>query len=198
PSAKPVDLKVIPLNSTSLRATWKAPSGESKIAGYYVGYKVELDGRSESYVYKTVESRPGVSQECDLKDLRPGTKYTVLVQAYNGKGPGPSSNEVIGETPSSEPPSPPSNVHVTHLASRTVSLRWTPPFDGNSPISQYDLKVHSSRDGTSLVIPVPGTQLEMTLDSLSPNSAYRVEVEAVNSIGTGAPSEPLFFTTDTE
>ncbi|KAM7292783.1 Down syndrome cell adhesion molecule-like protein Dscam2 isoform X2 [Ixodes scapularis] len=101
PSAKPVDLKVIPLNSTSLRATWKAPSGESKIAGYYVGYKVELDGRSESYVYKTVESRPGVSQECDLKDLRPGTKYTVLVQAYNGKGPGPSSNEVIGETPSS-------------------------------------------------------------------------------------------------
>ncbi|KAH8024649.1 hypothetical protein HPB51_000129 [Rhipicephalus microplus] len=54
------------------------------------------------------------------------------------------------------------------------------------------------QDGTSRVIPIPGTQLEMTLDSLSPNSAYRVEVVAVNGIGTGNPSEPLFFTTDTE
>ncbi|CAN7982350.1 unnamed protein product, partial [Ixodes hexagonus] len=123
PSAKPVDLKVIPLNSTSLRTTWKAPLGENKIAGYYVGYKVELDGRSESYVYKTVESRPGVSQECDLKDLRPGTKYTVLVQAYNGKGPGPSSNEVIGETPSSDLASL-FRVSVNFTTSTDIRIAW--------------------------------------------------------------------------
>ncbi|KAL1416048.1 hypothetical protein MTO96_006519 [Rhipicephalus appendiculatus] len=75
--------------------------GDSKIAGYYVGYKAEADGRAESFVYKTVESRPGKSQECDIKDLRPGTKYTVVVQAYNGKGPGPTSDETVGETPTS-------------------------------------------------------------------------------------------------
>ncbi|KAL3181946.1 hypothetical protein MRX96_035709 [Rhipicephalus microplus] len=123
PSAKPVDLKVIPLNATSLRVTWKMLPGDSKIAGYYVGYKAEADGRAESFVYKTVESRPGKTQECDIKDLRPGTKYTVVVQAYNGKGPGPTSDETVGETPTSDIASL-FRVTVNYTSSTELRIIW--------------------------------------------------------------------------
>lgn len=67
--------------------------------GYYVGYRVQ--DAKESFAYKTLEARPTSAsghQECDLNDLRKNTRYTVVVQAFNSKGAGPSSEEVFSQT----------------------------------------------------------------------------------------------------
>ncbi|XP_065289345.2 cell adhesion molecule Dscam2-like [Dermacentor albipictus] len=163
------------------------------ITWYRDNVLLDMD-RHPRYTVNDHEREDGMASQLLLRDVRTNDTGTYACKVANSHG----KDEMFIKLTVQEAPSPPTNVHVSHLASRSVSIRWSVPFDGNSPITQYDLKIHSSRDGTSRVIPIPGTQLEMTLDSLSPNSAYRVEVVAVNGIGTGTPSEPLFFTTDTE
>ena len=36
-----------------------------------------------------------------------------------------------------ENPDPPAHVHVVEVLSRSVTLAWAPPFDGNSPLVHY-------------------------------------------------------------
>lgn len=40
---------------------------------------------------------------------------------------------------SSEPPEPP-KVEIREVKERTIALRWTMGFDGNSPITGYDIE----------------------------------------------------------
>ncbi|XP_064480170.1 cell adhesion molecule Dscam1-like isoform X2 [Ornithodoros turicata] len=163
------------------------------IAWYKNKSLLDMDQHSR-YSVMEYERDGGLASQLLVRDVKTNDSATYTCKVANTHG----SDEMFIKLTVQETPSAPSNVHVSHLGSRSVSVRWSPPFDGNSPVTQYDLKFHSARDGTSRVIPIPGNQLEMTLDDLSPNSAYRVEIEAVNNIGTGPPSEPLFFTTDIE
>lgn len=40
----------------------------------------------------------------------------------------------------SEQPDSPSNILATEIGSRTISLRWTQPYDGNSPIVSFKIQ----------------------------------------------------------
>nr|XP_037276464.1 Down syndrome cell adhesion molecule-like protein Dscam2 [Rhipicephalus microplus] len=105
PSGSPQDIKVTPAGSRSLYVTWKPPSEEDKyggVQGYYVGYRVW--GSGQPYLYKTLESRlpsssPSQRQQCILSELRPRTRYGIVVQAFNADGAGPSSDEIVAHTP---------------------------------------------------------------------------------------------------
>lgn len=46
-----------------------------------------------------------------------------------------------------EPPEAPEVVDVAHISSRSISLRWLAPFDGNSPVAKYlvEYRKHSGK-----------------------------------------------------
>lgn len=65
-----------------------------EILGYYVGYNAS----GEKIQYKTVGSSNQPRVETELKALRKWTRYSVSVQAYNKKGPGPRSDPITKAT----------------------------------------------------------------------------------------------------
>ncbi|KAH8026826.1 hypothetical protein HPB51_025440 [Rhipicephalus microplus] len=99
PSKPPEDLVLVPLSSQVLKASWKPPpnfSAHGRIRGYYVGYKPV--GSGESFVYKTIDVLDGFVPEISINNLKRSTKYSVIVQAFNGKGAGPPSAEITAQT----------------------------------------------------------------------------------------------------
>ena len=86
--------------------SWKPPRKELQygvIRGYYVGYKVadspNVDQISKDFIYKTLEVKnDGFVEECTVTELTRSTKYQIIVQAYNSKGAGPSSEAVFVKT----------------------------------------------------------------------------------------------------
>ncbi|KAF8796585.1 Down syndrome cell adhesion molecule-like [Argiope bruennichi] len=99
PANSPQDVRVIPLSSSMVKVTWKAPSPSSLgyLLGFYVGYR-DLS-TNDPYVYKTVDiSKQERLNEALISNLRRNTKYAITVQGYNSKGAGPASKEVIVQT----------------------------------------------------------------------------------------------------
>lgn len=50
---------------------------------------------------------------------------------------------------SSEPPEPP-KVEIREVKERTIALRWTMGFDGNSPITGYDIECKNKTGTTDI------------------------------------------------
>ncbi|SPP85596.1 blast:Down syndrome cell adhesion molecule-like protein Dscam2 [Drosophila guanche] len=113
-----------------------------------------------------------------------------------------------------EPPTFPVNLHVMDLGSRSVTLAWSPNDQdsvilggggGNNrdsqPISNYILQYKKSGDvwhehnNQKLI---PGDRTTAQLGSLKPAQSYHIRLYAENHLGTSAPSDVLFFQTDSE
>ena len=76
------------------------------------------------------------------------------------------------------------------LANTTsIYLSWKEPADNNAPILMYHIMLQDERGNTSLVFRTNTTELHV--DGLTPFTEYSVQVVAVNSIGSGAPSVPM-------
>lgn len=83
----------------SFQAPEGSDEGAASVQGYYVGYKVADKGESFSYKTLDVSEIPQDQQlETNIRELKKSTKYVVVVQAFNSKGAGPVSDEVISQT----------------------------------------------------------------------------------------------------
>lgn len=103
PSQLPGDIRVHSQSSTSIRVNWNFAG--SRIAGFYIGFRPMIhDLKPQSvYSFKTMQldsnsSRSQREFEAVLSDLKRNTGYGIIVQAFNHKGSGPASEEVIGHT----------------------------------------------------------------------------------------------------
>jgi len=69
-----------------------------RLIGYYVGYK--RCNSSSPYLYVSVPAAAADDDDvrCQLDELDKYTSYGVHVQAYNAKGAGPRSADVIVRT----------------------------------------------------------------------------------------------------
>jgi len=97
--------------------------------------------------------------------------------------------------PDPPPPGPQPTVPGTptlsaKAAETSVSLTWTVPINGGSPITGYRLY----RASTFLVA-VTGTTTTYVDTGLAANTGYSYQVSAVNSVGEGIKSNPLAVTT---
>lgn len=102
----------------------------------------------DTFIYKTVElgtpsqsDSPGsmltsatnrsaslqgsFEQECTLVALKRGQKYLITVQAFNGRGAGPSSEPVLAETWRIDVPDPPS-LRMVLRTTHSIHLAWRP------------------------------------------------------------------------
>uniref|UniRef100_A0A8C9VE84 Cell adhesion molecule DSCAM n=1 Tax=Scleropages formosus TaxID=113540 RepID=A0A8C9VE84_SCLFO len=97
-----------------------------------------------------------------------------------------------------EPPDPP-EVEIREVRDRTIALRWTMGFDGNSPITGYDIecKNKSASWGSAQTTKDVSPQLnQATIIDLHPSSTYNIRMFAKNHIGKSEASNELTITTD--
>ncbi|PVD26143.1 hypothetical protein C0Q70_13812 [Pomacea canaliculata] len=97
-----------------------------------------------------------------------------------------------------EPPEAPSGLQVINVTSRTVTLKWEKPFDGNSPLLTYTVQYKNKSDvwqGVLANVTVPAHDPEATLTYLLSAFTYHIRVMANNSIGYSPTSEVVIATT---
>jgi Down syndrome cell adhesion molecule-like protein 1 len=144
PSGKPQNLKIDPINQTTLRVTWKAPlrsEWNGELLGYYVGYK--QTSTNSSFIYETVnystEGGEGKEHSLEINNLKTYTQYSAVVQTFNKVGGGPISDEEKQYTAEGTPDQPPSDTSCTTLTSQTIRVSWvSPPLDSaNGVIKGY-------------------------------------------------------------
>lgn len=110
PSGVPQDVRAEARSSTELFVTWEPPLREhwnGNLLGYYVGYQEQVmdttfssppSTTTHNYSFKTVEVGTQYGGEATLQGLVKYTTYTIVVQAYNSRGAGPSSEPITVKT----------------------------------------------------------------------------------------------------
>ncbi|XP_042348711.1 Down syndrome cell adhesion molecule-like protein 1 homolog [Plectropomus leopardus] len=89
-------------------------------------------------------------------------------------------------------------VEMREVKERTITVRWTPVFDGGRPITAYriDLKNKQASWDTAVTTEVYNPELtQLTLVDLRPAKAYNLRMFATNSVGMSEASNVLTVTT---
>ncbi|KAK8788727.1 hypothetical protein V5799_021505 [Amblyomma americanum] len=210
PSGSPRDIKVSPTGSRTLHVTWKPPLQEEThggVQGYYVGYRVW--GSGQPYLYKTLgSSSPSSStsqdQQCFLGELRPRTRYGVVVQAFNAEGAGPSSDETMAQTLDVDPPNAP-RLNLVSCTSSSIQLKWDTPKE--QPVDGYllfykaesrlkPLRAPSWEASEWSSVQMGSERSAYLFRGLGCGSAYTFYALAFNSAGRGPQSNVVLAKTD--
>ena len=110
PSDLPSSVRADSLSSRTIRVNWSYAS--PAFDGFYVGFREVLEDKSTAaaasrslYSFKTLDLPPtstGHQAPRDfhvlLTDLKRNTRYGIIVQAFNRKGSGPASGELLVQT----------------------------------------------------------------------------------------------------
>lgn len=154
---------------------------------------VELDS---SMAFELVKRGGSDSQSelvrMNIKQAKRIHSTDFVCQASNRYG----SDEKLIRLLVQEPPDPVSEISILQVDSRSVSLAWLAPFNGNSPIASYTLEwrplssQHQSSDSTvsknsqTKWSHLTTQQNSATISSLQPLMSYEVRVRAHNQFGS--------------
>ncbi|QLH07035.1 fibronectin type III domain-containing protein [Nitrosopumilus ureiphilus] len=182
----PTSLTAIRGNS-QVSVTWLAPAdnGGSKITDYIIEYRL---GNS---AWETFADGTSTTTSATVTGLTNGQPYSFRVSAVNSVGTGNPSN-ITTATPATVPGTP-TNLSSTPGNSQ-VSLSWTAPSNGGSPITDYIIQF--SKDGVKWNTFADGTSTatSATVPNLTNGIPYSFRVSAVNSVGTGSVSNTTTVT----
>lgn len=170
PPEGPTQLAALKVTDTTATLSWTEGSATD---GSLVGYLVIKDGQAERVV-------SGLTTTVKLASER---HYTFTVRALDSAGylsaPAPDLTVFTTHTP---PPAP-TGLTAGEVTASSAVIHWSP----SSAVSGTIVGYRVFRNDT----PVGQTALpEMTLTSLAPSSAYRLTVEAVDSLGAISPLTP--------
>ena len=197
----PTGLSAKPDGPMAIDLEWKPPAdtGSSAIEAY----RIEVS--SDSTVWTDLEKKYSgttdmVETDYSHTGLAPNTKRYYRVSAINADATGLPSNVASATTDSSSSagsPGPPRNLKATPFATE-IQLDWDAPADtGTSAITGYRIEVSSNGGGawTSLVANTGATDTSYRHRGLQAGTTRHYRVSAINSAGTGKPSNVASATT---
>ncbi|XP_023233546.1 Down syndrome cell adhesion molecule-like protein Dscam2 isoform X2 [Centruroides sculpturatus] len=192
PSKAPGSVKAMAHSSQVVNISWERPEVASdSITGYYVGYKLKGD---ELYTYKTVETIPNQKQEFQLSGLARFTDYSIIVQAFNSRGAGPASDEVIVRTLEYDRPTAPI-MKKFFTTSTSIKLTWDITLTPSAPLLGYVL--HYRKDGNRWrETRIIADRRDHSVHDLDCGTLYYFYLLAYNSAGNSEPSEMISAKTD--
>nr|XP_019943654.1 PREDICTED: Down syndrome cell adhesion molecule-like protein 1 [Paralichthys olivaceus] len=97
-----------------------------------------------------------------------------------------------------EPPDPP-ELEVREVKDRSMNLRWTQRFDGNSIITSYDIEYKNKTDTWELkhaTRNISPTNNQANIVDLHPASVYSIRMYSYNAIGKSEASKELTISTE--
>ena len=80
-------------------------------------------------------------------------------------------------------------METVHVTSSSVTLQWRPPITPNGIITQYSIQLN----GTD-VDDLGSNVLMYTIEGLSPDTVYVLQLRAYTSVGAGPPSNVTVIT----
>ncbi|KAK6620098.1 hypothetical protein RUM44_006498 [Polyplax serrata] len=202
PSGAPRNLQASAVSATELNVMWDAPEREhwnGEILGYHVGFK-EQRLKDDQYQYKNVESRSGLSGETSLVDLKKYTKYSIVVQAYNALGPGPTSTEVLALTLEDVPSASPQEIRCTATTSQSLQVSWNsvPEAQVHGHLKGYKVMWENVEDLETTDKPLTKitTALSVVIHGLDKFTNYSIQVLAYTNAGEGVSSPAVYCLTN--
>src|SRR5271157_3845472 len=172
--------------NTQVVLTWIAPTndGGSPIVNYQVFKGTTSNG--EFWIANVSASLLTYT----ATGLTNGQIYYFYVEAINVMGSSAPSTEV-NATPASQPitvPGAPTDLTAT-AGNAQVVLNWIAPAnDGGSPIVNYQVFKGTTPNGESWLANVSASLLTFTATGLTNGQIYYFYVEAINVMGSSAPS----------
>ncbi len=183
-------------SGTSLTINWTAPTdtGTSAITGYDLRY-IRSDASDFSDGNWTVRNAVATSDASPfaLTGLEADVQYDLQVRAVNSGGAGPWSDAFISIKPNVVPAAPAStSVSADH---ERLHVAWHRPSTGSALIEQYDVRsirtdaTDNADDKWDVASPPAWRSgdgaLQYTIESLTNEVSYDVEVRAANTTGDG-------------
>ena len=195
-AARPGQVQTLSARATgpsSITVTWEAPSsdGGARITGYSIQSRSPNDGTRITNTGSTATTFTHTG-------LQPATVYRYQVRAINSVGFGPWSQEASDDT-YPDKPSAPFNLTARADGTSQIDLSWSAPRNtGGAPILGYRIEASDDGGGTWTIIRRnTGTAATTFSDQgLQPATTRRYRVSAINTAGTGPPSNVDDATTD--
>ena len=185
----PTGLRAVPsgLGGTNqLLLSWTRPSADGGSA--ITGYRIEMSSNGISG-WTIVAANTGSTATTYLHGgLAPGTARFYRVAALNSVGRGGYSAVARGATNAGRP-SQPLGLRARADGPRSITLSWTAPAsDNGARVTGYRVRARGPNDGNwiTIVSNTGSTATTYTHRNLRPNTNYRYQVAAINSVGAGA------------
>nr|CAH7755220.1 unnamed protein product [Callosobruchus chinensis] len=185
----PQDVKVTPLNSTTIKVNWKPPQSRNR-NGIILGYHVHVQETKEegkSYLNEPMKfDVVGDSTlELNVSGLQPDTFYTIQVAALTRKGDGDRSAPVTVRTPGGVPNRPNLVLKVMEREPTvTIELEWSRPSQTYGELKGYRLR-YGVKDQLLKDVVLKATHTSYRINDLERGVEYEFRVAGQNHIGIG-------------
>ncbi|XP_067118377.1 tyrosine-protein phosphatase Lar-like isoform X6 [Centruroides vittatus] len=186
PGSAPRNIQARALSSSTVVIQWdppKEPNGQ--VTGYKVYYTIKPNLPTSAWMTQNVDN----NQLTTISGLLPLNIYTVRVQAFTSRGPGPLSGPIQVKTQVGVP-SQPVNLRATSTSSTTVHLTWMRPSHTGESITGYELYWNDTFTQQEYHLSIPDVET-YTLGELYPDTIYYVWIAAKSRLGEGAATPPI-------
>ncbi|XP_059488383.1 tyrosine-protein phosphatase Lar-like [Neocloeon triangulifer] len=195
----PQDVRVTPINSTSIRVDWKPPSDKERnglIRGYHVHVQ-EIKDESKNLLNEPMrfDVIGGNMETFNVTGLQPDTKYAVQVAALTRKGDGDRSNSVTVHTPGGVPNRPTVNLKILEREpSVTLELEWTRPSQAYGDLLGYRLRYGVKDHENRVEVQKNSHTFTHRIEQLERGVEYEFRVAGQNTIGYGQETVKYLLT----
>lgn len=184
--------------STSIRCR---AVGDQPLSILWFKEKQLIDLKASSrYDHYETRSELGLNSELLIRTTERADGALYTCQAKNDLGEQDRNVKLIVI----EVPEPPLDLRVGEVWSKSATITWTAPYNGNSQLNKYVLLVwigSDEREGKNRkLVEVelkPNSNSHLVKD-LTPGTSYAASITAVNDVGSGEPSPPFRFRTGEE
>ncbi|XP_067410193.1 collagen alpha-1(XX) chain [Emydura macquarii macquarii] len=167
----PGGLKVIELPGNNAQLQWEAAPAFDVVV-YQIKWNALGEGNSQEL------SVAGNLAAASLPGLKKNTEYQISIWAYYKDGARSDTVSIL-HRPTSQ--SPPTNLVIDSETPNSLQLHWRPP---DSHVQYYRVTyAPESDDSAQRTIMVSAKSSGVTLQSLLPDTAYKVMVSAVHDSG---------------
>ncbi|XP_015784401.1 Down syndrome cell adhesion molecule [Tetranychus urticae] len=171
--------------------------GEKPINIKWLKERTEIDFLSDRrYTVSEKETPTGLISNLITPVSTRSDSGSFLCITWNPYGQSEMTSRVLVE----EPPDPPSDLIAHEFGSKSISLRYSLPYSGNSPVTKYIIQW--KKDGgtwsKASTTEIDGTATQVFINDLKPLTNYDIRMFAVNNIGKSEPSKVITITTDEE
>uniref|UniRef100_A0A8C3RP78 Collagen alpha-1(XX) chain n=1 Tax=Chelydra serpentina TaxID=8475 RepID=A0A8C3RP78_CHESE len=173
----PSDLKVTELSGNNVQLQWEAAAASDVLV-----YQIKWNALGEESSQEL--SLAGNLAAASLSGLKKNTEYQISIWAYYKDGARSDTVSILHRTTSQ---SPPTSLIIDSETPTSLQVHWRPP---GSHIQYYRVTYAPESDDS---IMVSGTSSGVTLQSLLPNTAYKVMVSAVHDTGESDAVSTCFF-----
>ncbi|XP_078273747.1 protein sidekick-1 isoform X2 [Rhinoraja longicauda] len=185
-------LRFTEILDTSLKVSWQEPQEKN---GILTGYEVSwgVFNRNDSRLSHKLSS---TTLEYKITGLTSLTTYTIEVAAMTAAGSGAMTISTISSGVPPELPGAPSNLVISNISPRLVTLQFQPGFDGKTSISKWIVEGQIGMTGEDeewvLLYEVENEPNVQVLDvpNLIPYTYYRFRIKQINIVGSSPVSWP--------